>query len=168
RFLNHGRIFINDSLMFHSNLCGINKGTSIWMNDKIVLAYSGGLDTSIMIRWLREKYDLRVVTMTIDLGQQENLDEIGKKSRLVGAINHYTVDARREFVEDYVFPAIKANALYENKYPVSTALARPLIAKKLVEFAHKENAVGVAHGCTGKGNDQVRFEVAIKAYDSTL
>jgi len=138
------------------------------MNDKIVLAYSGGLDTSVMIRWLREKYDLRVVTMTIDLGQQENLTEIAKKSKLVGAINHYTVDARREFVEDYVFPAIKANALYENKYPVSTALARPLIAKKLVEIAHKENAVGVAHGCTGKGNDQVRFEVAIKAYDSNL
>ncbi len=138
------------------------------MNDKIVLAYSGGLDTSVMIRWLREKYDLRVVTMTIDLGQQENLTEIAKKSKLVGAINHYTVDARREFIEDYVFPAIKANALYENKYPVSTALARPLIAKKLVEIAHKENAVGVAHGCTGKGNDQVRFEVAIKAYDSKL
>src|SRR6266581_4924822 len=138
------------------------------MNDKIVLAYSGGLDTSVMIRWLREKYDLRVVTMTIDLGQQENLTEIAKKSKLVGAINHYTVDARREFVEDYVFPAIKANALYENKYPVSTALARPLIAKKLVEIAHEENAVGVAHGCTGKGNDQVRFEVAIKAFDSNL
>ncbi len=138
------------------------------MNDKIVLAYSGGLDTSVAIRWLREKYDLRVVTMTIDLGQQENLREIAEKSKLVGAMNHYTVDARREFVEDYVFPAIKANALYENKYPVSTALARPLIAKKLVEIAHKEKAIGVAHGCTGKGNDQVRFEVAIKAFDSNL
>ena len=138
------------------------------MNDKVVLAYSGGLDTSVAIRWLREKYGLRVVTMTIDLGQQENLSEIAAKSKLVGAINHYTVDARREFVEDYVFPAIKANALYESKYPVSTALARPLIAKKLVEIAHKENAIGVAHGCTGKGNDQVRFEVAIKAFDSNL
>jgi argininosuccinate synthase len=138
------------------------------MNDKIVLAYSGGLDTSVAIRWLGEKYDLKVVTMTIDLGQQENLGEIAEKSKLIGAINHYTVDARREFVEDYVFPAIKANALYENKYPVSTALARPLIAKKLVEIAHKESAIGVAHGCTGKGNDQVRFEVAIKAFDSNL
>jgi argininosuccinate synthase len=138
------------------------------MSDKIVLAYSGGLDTSVAIRWLREKYNLNVVTMTIDLGQQENLPEIAEKSKLIGAINHYTVDAKREFVEDYVFPAIKANALYENKYPVSTALARPLIAKKLVEIAQKENAIGVAHGCTGKGNDQVRFEVAIKAFDSKL
>lgn len=138
------------------------------MSDKVVLAYSGGLDTSVAIRWIKEKYGLQVVTMTVDVGQLDDLVEVEKKSKLVGAVKHYTIDAKREFVEDYVFPAIKANALYESKYPVSTALARPLIAKKLVEIAHKENAVGVAHGCTGKGNDQVRFEVGIKAHDPEL
>ncbi len=138
------------------------------MSDKIVLAYSGGLDTSVAIRWIKEKYGYEVVTLTVDVGQADDLPEVEKKSTLVGAIKHYTLDAKREFVEDYVFPAIKANALYERKYPVSTALARPLIARKLVEVAQKEEAVAVAHGCTGKGNDQVRFEVSIKAYDPKL
>ena len=138
------------------------------MSDKIVLAYSGGLDTSVAIRWIKDKYGYEVVTLTVDVGQADNLPEVEKKSTLVGAIKHYTLDAKREFVEDYVFPAIKANALYERKYPVSTALARPLIARKLVEVAQKEEAVAVAHGCTGKGNDQVRFEVSIKAYDPKL
>ena len=138
------------------------------LSNKVVLAYSGGLDTSVAIKWIREKYDLRVVTLTVDVGQADNLDLVKQKSKLVGAIGHYTLDARREFAEDYVFPAIHANALYEWKYPVSTALARPLIARKLVDIAHKENAVAVAHGCTGKGNDQVRFEVAIKALDPNL
>ena len=138
------------------------------MSGKVVLAYSGGLDTSVAIRWIKEKYGLDVVTLTIDVGQADDLAEVEQNSKLVGAVNHYTLDCTREFVEGYVFPAIKANALYESKYPVSTALARPLIAKKLVEVAHEEKAVAVAHGCTGKGNDQVRFEVAIKAHDPTL
>jgi argininosuccinate synthase len=139
-----------------------------YMSEKIVLAYSGGLDTSVMVRWLKEKYAKDVVTLTVDVGQADDLAEVGRKSKLIGAVNHHTIDCKREFVEDYVFPAIMANALYEGKYPVSTALARPLIAKKLVEVAHEENATAVAHGCTGKGNDQVRFEVAIKAQDPAL
>jgi argininosuccinate synthase len=138
------------------------------MREKVVLAYSGGLDTSVAIRWIKEKYGLDVVTLTINVGQADDLAEIEHKSTLIGAVNHHTLDCKREFVEDYVFPAVKANALYEGKYPVSTALARPLIAKKLVEVAHEEGAVAVAHGCTGKGNDQVRFEVAIKSHDPTL
>jgi argininosuccinate synthase len=138
------------------------------MSNKAILAYSGGLDTSVAIRWIREKYDLDVVTLTVDVGQGDDLAEAERKSRLVGAVNHYTLDCKREFVEDYVFPAIRANALYESKYPVSTALARPLIAEKLVEVAHQDGAVAVAHGCTGKGNDQVRFEVSIKALDPKL
>ena len=104
----------------------------------------------------------------MDVGQADDMVEAERKSKLIGAVKHYTLDAKREFVENYVFPAIKANALYEWKYPVSTALARPLISEKLVQVAHKEQAVAVAHGCTGKGNDQVRFEVAIKALDPKL
>ena len=138
------------------------------MIERIVLAYSGGLDTSVAIRWLKETKNLDVVTLTVDLGQAENLPAIQEKSGQIGSTNHYTIKAEREFIEDYVFPAIKANALYERKYPISTALARPLIAEKLVEIAHKENATAVAHGCTGKGNDQVRFEVAIRSLDPHL
>jgi len=138
------------------------------LSDKLVLAYSGGLDTSVMIHWLKEKYGYDVVTLTVDVGQADDMAEVENKSKLVGAVKHYTLDAKREFVEDYVYPAIRANALYEWKYPISTALARPLIAKKLVEIAHKEKATAVAHGCTGKGNDQVRFEVTIKSLDPSL
>ena len=138
------------------------------MAEKLVLAYSGGLDTSVMIRWIKEKYEYDVITLTADVGQADDLAEVEKKSKLIGAIKHYRLDLKSEFLQDYVFPAIKANALYESKYPVSTALARPLIAKKLVEMAHKEHAKAVAHGCTGKGNDQVRFEVTIKALDPKL
>jgi argininosuccinate synthase len=138
------------------------------MAEKLVLAYSGGLDTSVMIRWIKEKYEYDVITLTADVGQADDLTEIEKKSKLIGAIKHSTLDLKSEFLQDYVFPAIKANALYESKYPVSTALARPLIAMKLVEIAHKEHAKAVAHGCTGKGNDQVRFEVTIKALDPKL
>ncbi len=133
-----------------------------------MLAYSGGLDTSVIVRWLKEKYGYEVVTLTVDVGQADDLAEIEKKSKLVGATKHYTLDCKREFVEDYVYPAVKANGLYESKYPVSTALARPLIAQKLVEIAQKEGAAAVAHGSTGKGNDQVRFEVSIKALDPSL
>ncbi|HZD13425.1 MAG TPA: argininosuccinate synthase, partial [Candidatus Binatus sp.] len=138
------------------------------MSQKIVLAFSGGLDTSVAIHWMREKYKVDIVTLTLDLGQADDLEGIADKSKMVGAVGHHTLDGKLEFAEDYIFPAIKANALYEWKYPVSTALARPLIARKLVDVAHQERAVGVAHGCTGKGNDQVRFEVAVKSYDPTL
>ena len=138
------------------------------MAEKLVLAYSGGLDTSVMVHWIKDKYGYDVVTLTADVGQADDLSEVEKRSKVTGAVKHYTLDLKQEFLENYVFPAIKANALYESKYPISTALARPLIAKKLVETAHKEHAKAVAHGCTGKGNDQVRFDVTIKALDPKL
>ncbi len=138
------------------------------MERTVVLAFSGGLDTSVCVKWLREKYSTDVVTMTLDLGQQDDLDEVARRSRLLGAKRHYTIDAKQEFITDYVFPAIKANAFYEGKYPLSTALGRPLIAKKLVEVAEKEDAFAVAHGCTGKGNDQVRLDVTVRAMDPSL
>ena len=130
---------------------------------RVVLAYSGGLDTSVAIKWLQEKYRSEVVTVTIDVGQAENLQEIGDKANALGVMKHYPIDAKKEFVRDYIFPAIRANALYQGKYPLSTALSRPLIAKKLVEVARMEGADGISHGCTGKGNDQIRFDVTIKA-----
>ena len=133
------------------------------MRRKIVLAYSGGLDTSVLLKWLQEKYDADVVTVTLDVGQKEDLAVIEEKAKKLGVLNHYSLDTKQEFVENFVFPAIKANALYEEKYPVSTALSRPLIAEKLVQIAEKEGADAIAHGCTGKGNDQVRIEVTAKA-----
>jgi len=133
------------------------------MKERVVLAYSGGLDTSVAIRWIQDKYDADVVTVTVDVGQQEDLAKIEHNSKAVGAIRHYSIDAKEEFVENYIYPAIKANALYGGKYPLSTALARPLIVNKLVEIARKEKATAVAHGSTGKGNDQVRFDVSTKA-----
>ena len=135
---------------------------------KIVLAYSGGLDTSVLIKWLQQKYDAEVITVTLDVGQKEDLEVIEKKALKLGVLKHYSIDAREEFVKNYVFPAIKANALYEGKYPVSTALSRPLIASKLVEVAEKEGADAVAHGCTGKGNDQVRFELTYYALNPKI
>jgi len=136
--------------------------------EKVVLAYSGGLDTSVSIKWIKEKYGLDVVTCTVDVGQQEDLSGIGERAREIGAVNHYQLDAKQEFVKRFVFPSVKANSLYEGSYPLSTALARPLLAEKLVEVAEKEDAVAVAHGCTGKGNDQVRFDVTIKAMNPDL
>jgi len=138
------------------------------MKDTTLLAYSGGLDTSVLIKWLQEKYDVDVITVTLDVGQQDDLKEIEEKAKSLGAKKHYSIDAKEEFATNYVFPAIKANALYEGKYPVSTALGRPLIASKIVEIAEKEGATTVAHGCTGKGNDQVRFDVTIKALAPNL
>lgn len=120
------------------------------------------------IKWIKEKYGLDVVTCTIDVGQKEDLSAIGEKARKIGAVNHYTIDAREEFVKDYVFKSIKANGLYEGSYPLSTALARPLLAEKLVRVAEEEGAVAVAHGCTGKGNDQVRFDVTVKSMNPSL
>ncbi len=131
--------------------------------EKVVLAYSGGLDTSVMIKWLAEKHGFEVITLTVDVGQQEDLKAIEDKAKKIGSVKHYTIDAKKEFVEKFIFPAIKANALYEAKYPLSSALSRPLIATKLVEIAKKENASAVAHGCTGRGNDQVRFEITVEA-----
>jgi argininosuccinate synthase len=145
-------------------LCAISKNLS----DKVVLAYSGGLDTSVSIKWIKEKYGLDVVTCTVDVGQQEDLSGIGERAAEIGAVNHYQIDAKEEFAKDYVFPSIKANSLYEGTYPLSTALARPLLAEKVVGVAQKENAVAVAHGSTGKGNDQVRFDVTIKALNPGL
>lgn len=133
------------------------------MKDKIVLAYSGGLDTSAAIKWIAEKYDVDVVTLTVDVGQGDDMKAVEEKAKAIGALKHYTYDAKKEFAQEYVFRAVKANALYEGTYPLSTALSRPIIASKLVEYALKEKAIGVAHGCTGKGNDQVRFDVTVKA-----
>lgn len=135
---------------------------------KIVLAYSGGLDTSVLLKWIQEKYDAEVVTVTLDLGQKEDLRKIEEKAKSLGVLKHYSIDAKEEFARNYIFPAIKANALYQEKYPLSTALSRPLIASKLVEVAEREKADAVAHGCTGKGNDQVRIEVAVKSLSPDL
>jgi len=133
------------------------------MTETVVLAYSGGLDTSVSIKWIQEKYDADVITATLDVGQQDDLRAIEEKAKKLGVLRHYSIDAKHEFTTKYVFPAIKANALYEGKYPVSSALSRPLIASKIVDVAKKEGAVAVAHGCTGKGNDQVRFDVTIRS-----
>jgi argininosuccinate synthase len=133
------------------------------MADKVVLAYSGGLDTSVAIRWIKEKYNLDVIALTVDVGNERDFSAIRKKALDVGAIRALVVDAKDSFVSEYVFPALQAGALYEGEYPLATALARPLMAKLLVDVAQKEGASAVAHGCTGKGNDQVRFEVSVSA-----
>ena len=130
---------------------------------KVVLAYSGGLDTSIIIPWLKENYGYEVIALTADLGQKEELAPLNEKAIKTGASKIYIEDARREFAEEYIFPTLKAGAIYEGKYLLGTSMARPLIAKKMVEVARKEGAEAVAHGATGKGNDQVRFELAVKA-----
>lgn len=135
---------------------------------KVVLAYSGGLDTSVTIKWLQDKYGAEVYTLTLDLGQDENFSDIEERAYKIGSKTHYFIDAKEEFVERFVTPSIKANGMYEEKYPLSTALGRPLIAEKLVEVAKKVGADSVAHGSTGKGNDQVRFEVTIKSLDPSL
>lgn len=131
--------------------------------DKVVLAFSGGLDTSVCVKLLEEKYDMEVITACVDVGQPE--DEIKRPeeaAKKIGSAKHYTIDAKDEFAKDYAFRCIKTNALYEG-YPLSTAFARPLIAKKIVEIAKQEGATTIAHGCTGKGNDQFRFEATIRS-----
>ncbi|MFH1540932.1 MAG: argininosuccinate synthase [Elusimicrobiota bacterium] len=131
---------------------------------KIVLAYSGGLDTSIMIRWLKENYKAEVIACIVDVGQtDESLSKIHQKALKTGALKAYTIDAKKEFVEKYIFQSIKANAIYEGKYLLGTSLSRPLIAEKIIDTAKKEKADAVAHGATGKGNDQVRFELTFKS-----
>ena len=135
---------------------------------KVVLAYSGGLDTSIIIPWLKENYDCEVIAYAADVGQGEELAPLRDKARQTGASKIYIEDLRHEFVTEYVFPMLKAGAIYEGKYLMGTAIARPVIAKKQVEIAVKEGADAVAHGCTGKGNDQVRFELTFRALNPGL
>ncbi len=130
---------------------------------KIVLAYSGGLDTSIIIPWLKEKYGYEVIAVAADVGQGEELEPLQEKAIKTGASKLYIEDLKEEFVTDYIFPTLKAGAVYEGKYLLGTSFARPLIAKRMVEIARQEGAEAIAHGCTGKGNDQVRFELTIKA-----
>src|ERR1051326_4671910 len=136
--------------------------------EKAVLAYSGGLDTSVCIRYLQNLHNYEVVTVTVDCGQDENFEEIAKKSTDTGAIKHIYIDAKEEFARDFVIPCIKANGLYQNKYPLATALARPLIAAKAIEVANLEGATAVAHGCTGKGNDQIRFDITMRSLNPRL
>ena len=132
---------------------------------KVVLAYSGGLDTSIIIPWLKENYNgCEVIAVSGDVGQGTELDGLEEKAKKTGASKLYVLDLKEEFVQDYVYPTVKAGAVYENKYLLGTSFARPIIAKGIVEIAKKEGADAICHGCTGKGNDQVRFELAIKAY----
>jgi argininosuccinate synthase len=136
--------------------------------NKVILAYSGGLDTSVMVPWIGEKYNLDVVTFTVDLGQGEDIERIRQKALRTGAIDAVALDARNLFVDCFVFPALMAGAMYEGKYPLATALGRPLIAKLMVDAAREHNAVAVAHGCTGKGNDQVRFDVTFQTLAPNL
>ncbi|HPS57256.1 MAG TPA: argininosuccinate synthase [Spirochaetota bacterium] len=130
---------------------------------KVVLAYSGGLDTSIILKWLRETYDCEVIAYAANIGQEEELHGLEAKAKKTGASKCYIEDLTKEFVKDYIFQAIKANAIYEDRYLLGTSLARPVIAKRQVEIARKEKADAVCHGATGKGNDQVRFEMAFKS-----
>jgi len=131
--------------------------------DKVVVAYSGGLDTSIIISWIREHYDLDVIACCVDVGQGDDMEAVRRKAQSTGASKVYVEDVKDEFVKDFVFPMIKSGAVYEGKYLLGTSIARPVIAKKLIEIARAEGAKYIAHGCTGKGNDQVRFELAVKA-----
>jgi argininosuccinate synthase len=135
---------------------------------KVVLAYTGGLDTSVAVAWLREHYDADVVTLTVDVGGGSLRGDVAQRALVAGASKAYVIDGRDRFVRQFVFPSLQANAQYQGAYPLATALARPLIAQLLVEVAERERAVSVAHGCTGKGNDQVRFDVAVRALDPAL
>ncbi len=135
---------------------------------RIVLAYSGGLDTSIAVRWLADKYDAEVVAVTMDLGQGKELNDVRERAMAVGAVRAHVVDVREIFAQEYILPALQAGAVYEDKYPLATALGRPLIAKKLVEIAEIEDAEMIAHGCTGKGNDQVRIDVSARALNPAI
>ena len=133
------------------------------MKEKVILAYSGGLDTTAIIPWLKENFDYEVICVCIDCGQEEELDGLEERAKFCGASKLYILDVVDEFCDDYIVPCVQANAVYENKYLLGTSMARPLIAKKLVEIARKEGAVAICHGATGKGNDQIRFELGIKA-----
>ncbi len=138
------------------------------MKETVILAYSGGLDTSVAIKWLEDRYDMQVVALAADLGQPGDMEAIRVKALQVGAVDAVTLDLRERFAEDFVLPALQANALYEGKYPLATSLARPLIAAAMVEEAVRRGAAAVAHGCTGKGNDQVRFDLTTMALGPEL
>lgn len=135
---------------------------------KVVLAYSGGLDTTIIIPWLKEHYDCEIIAVTASVGQDDELEGLEEKALASGASKIYIEDLREEFIQDYIFPTMKAGAIYEGRYLLGSALSRPLIAKKMVEIAEKEGADALSHGCTGKGNDQVRFELTFKAMNPKL
>src|SRR5512137_1536380 len=135
---------------------------------KVVLAYSGGLDTSVILKWLVDVYDCEVVTFTADIGQGEELEPARKKAKLLGVKQIFIEDLKEEFVRDFVFPMFRANALYEGEYLLGTSIARPLIAKRLVEIAREVGADAIAHGATGKGNDQVRFELSAYALEPDI
>ena len=132
-------------------------------NEKVILAYSGGLDTTAIIPWLKENYGFDVICVCIDCGQEEELDHLEERAKYCGAEKLYIIDVTEEFADEYIVPCVQAHAVYENKYLLGTSMARPLIAKKLVEIARKEGATTICHGATGKGNDQIRFELGIKA-----
>jgi argininosuccinate synthase len=136
--------------------------------DRIVLAYSGGLDTSVAIPWLAEKYRAEIVAVTMDLGQGRELDDVRERALAIGAVRAHVIDLREEFARDFILPALQAGAIYEGRYPLATALGRPLISKHLVEIARIEGATAIAHGCTGKGNDQVRMDVSARALDPSI
>lgn len=136
--------------------------------EKVVLAYSGGLDTSVIMKWLKENYDYDVISVCLNAGQDEDFEAIEKKALDTGASKSYVIDIKEEFVTDYIWPTLKAGAVYEGDYLLGTSMARPLMAKKLVEVAEAEGAFSIAHGCTGKGNDQVRFEATIKALNPSI
>jgi argininosuccinate synthase len=133
------------------------------MTQKAILAFSGGLDTSVVVKYLQEKHNMDVVTVTVDVGQGDNQKIIAAKAKKLGVKKHYNIDAKKEFVTSFIFPSIMANALYQKKYCLATALARPLIAQKVLEIAKKEKVSALAHGCSGKGNDQVRFDITMRA-----
>ena len=131
------------------------------MSDKVVLAYSGGVDTSVAIRWLKETYDMDVIAVTVDVGNERDFTAIKEKAIKTGAVRAVVADAKDAYINEFAFPALRSNVLYEGEYPLATALSRPLIARLLVDIAREENAAAIAHGCTGKGNDQVRIEVGV-------
>jgi argininosuccinate synthase len=136
--------------------------------DRIVLAYSGGLDTSVAIPWLAEKHGAEIVAVTMDLGQGKELDDVRERALAIGAVRAHVIDLREEFARDFILPALQAGAIYEGRYPLATALGRPLISKQLVEIARIEGATAIAHGCTGKGNDQVRMDVSARALEPSI
>ena len=133
------------------------------MTQKGILAFSGGLDTSVVVKYLQEEHDMDVITVTVDVGQGEDNKKIAAKAKKLGVKKHYNIDAKKEFAEKFIIPSIKANALYQKKYCLATALARPLIAEKVLEIAKKEKVTALAHGCSGKGNDQVRFDITLRS-----
>lgn len=166
--MNHLSGSLKNNMPYY-NLMDLYKTGGIKMSkEKVVLAYSGGLDTSVILTWLKEEFGYDVIAVCVDVGQDDDFEAVEKKAYATGAAKSYVVDVKEEFITDYIFPTLKAGAVYENDYLLGTSFARPLIAKKLVEIAEKEGASAIAHGATGKGNDQVRFEATIHALNPAL